>query len=108
MTATLKSTPVILTTSDATLYTYSGTRWAIVRSIQAANINTSSAQVVEISLRRSATNYSLVDNLSIPVGASASALADILYMQPGDIIRGYITSGTTLNVHVVISYEEYS
>jgi len=109
MAATVTNKPQTLTTGSlADVYQYTGTKWAIVKAIQVANTNASATQTVQVTLQQSGTDYSLVQNLTIPVGSAASILTDILGMKPNDKIRGYISSGNASSVSIIVTVEEYS
>lgn len=108
MAVTLNNKPVILTAALADLYTCTATRGAIVRGIQVANINSTTSQTIQISLQQSDVDYYLVRFLVIPVGSAASVLTDPITLKNGDKIRGFISTGSTLQVHCIISLEEYT
>ena len=97
-----------LTTSLADIYTYSGTRFARITAIQCANTNTTTGQTVQITISQSSTEYSIIKGLVIPSGTAVSVLTDPLTLKASDKIRGLISTGTTLNVDVFMSIEEYS
>ena len=109
MAITLTNKPQVLSTGSlATVYTCSSSRGAIVRSIQVANTHATATQTIQVTLNQTSTDYSLVKNLTLPAGAAASVLTDIIIMKNGDIIKGFISSGNASSVDCLVSVEEYS
>lgn len=107
MAATLTNKPYKITSSLASAYDCTSSLGCLVTAIQVANVNASTAQTVKITLRQSSVDYSLVENLTIPVGSSISVITDPVILKNGDSIYAQITTGTTLNVHMVMSLQLY-
>lgn len=105
----LYSTGSILTTGAlADIYTCTATRGAYVRSIQVCNTHNTGSQVVHFTLNRSPTDWSLVKNLTLPLGSTVSVMSDPFVMMTSDKIKGYILTGSANSVNVIVSVEEFT
>lgn len=108
MAATLKNVAGILSTSALTsIYTCNTSRGAKIESIQCANV-VSTNQTVDVSIRKSSTDYYIIKGLIIPVGASVAVNADVLNLSLNDSIYAVVSSGSASGVHIIISMIEFT
>ena len=109
MALTLNNSLALLATGSlADVYTCSSTRGAYLKSIQVSNDSASVVASVRVTMQKSGTDYSLVNNLSIPVGSAASVLTDTIVLKINDKIRGQMISGSSQTVPIILSVEEFS
>jgi len=108
MASTLKNVAAVVTTGSlALVYTCNSSRGAKIESIQCANV-VSTNQTVDVSIRKSSTDYYIIKGLIIPVGASVAVNADTLYLSLNDSIYAVVSNGSASGVHVIISMIEFT
>jgi len=108
MAATIKNVAAVVTTGSlALVYTCNASRGTKIESIQCANV-VASNQTIDVSIRKSATDYYVIKNLVIPVGASIAVNADVLNLSSGDSIYSVVSSGSANGAHIIVSMIEFT
>jgi len=108
MAATIKNVAAVVTTGSlALVYTCNTNNGSIISAVQCANTQVTQ-QTVDVSLRKSGTDYYIIKGLIIPVGASVAVNADALSLAKNDAIYAVVSSGSASGVHMIISMTEYS
>lgn len=104
MTETYKSQATKLTSTNNTTI-YSGVvGTAIVNSINLSNVDLYNPVNINVFLVKSATSYSIISNVQIPVGSSLQILDAPLVCASGDTITA--TASAASDIEVIVSVLE--
>lgn len=104
MAETYKSVGTKLTsTTNTTIYSgVAGT--AIVNSINISNIELYTSVIVSVFLVKSATSYSVISNVEVPVGTSLQVLDTPIVCESGDTLTA--TANIANDLEVIVSVLE--
>lgn len=103
MANTFKNVLYNVTNSNATFYTTPAATTTIVIGCQATN-KTAGTVALDLTVSDGSNPQPLLNDLSIPVGASADCLAGKLVLEAGDVLRAQ--TGVTGDVAIVLSILE--
>lgn len=101
----------VVATSSTQIYTpnaTTGSRGAYVYLIQLANVNTTTTQIVSVTVKTTGgTEYALIKNASIPAGASLQVVGGTkLVLMAGDVISA--VAGSANQVEFTVCSDELS
>ena len=77
-----------------------------INSLIVSNVNGTSAATVTVTILRSATNYRLVYNMSVPAASSLDLINKTIYLNEGDALVANVS--TNNSCHLTASYEVLS
>ena len=90
----------LTSTSNTTVYDgVVGT--GIVNSINISNVDLYTSCIVSIFLVKSATSYSIISNVEVPVGSTLQVLDAPIVCESGDTITA--TAGTANDLEIIVS-----